>query len=152
MNSSAKLLGIDVGTGGTRALLIDETGKVLASKTAEHQPFASPQTGWAEQEPLDWWTACREAVRALLSSAGVSGVSIAAVGLSGQMHGAVLMDAAGKALRPSLIWCDQRTAEEARELTEQVGEAQLIAWTCNPALTNFTLTKLLWLRKHEPHV
>ena len=152
MNSSAKLLGVDVGTGGTRALLIDETGKVLASKTAEHQPFASPQTGWAEQEPLDWWRACREAVRGSLSSAGVSGASIAAVGFSGQMHGAVLMDAAGNALRPSLIWCDQRTAEEARELTEQVGETQLIAWTCNPALTNFTLTKLLWVRKHEPRV
>ncbi len=152
MSSSTKLLGIDVGTGGTRALLIDETGKVLASKTADHQPFASPQTGWAEQEPLDWWRACREAVRGLLSSAGVSGAGIAAIGFSGQMHGAVLMDAAGNALRPSLIWCDQRTAKEARELTEQVGESQLIAWTCNPALTNFTVTKLLWVRKHEPRV
>jgi len=152
MSSPAKLLGIDVGTGGTRALLIDESGKVLASKTAEHQPFASPQIGWAEQEPLDWWRASREAVRGLLSHSGVSAASIAGVGFSGQMHGAVLMDAAGNALRPSLIWCDQRTAEEARELTEQIGEAQLIAWTCNPALTNFTLTKLLWVRKHEPRV
>ncbi len=152
MSSSAKLLGIDVGTGGTRALLIDETGKALASKTADHQPFASPQTGWAEQEPLDWWRACREAVRGLLSSAGVSAASIAGVGFSGQMHGAVLLDVAGNPLRSSLIWCDQRTAEEARELTEQIGEAQLIAWTCNPALTNFTATKLLWVRKHEPRV
>src|SRR5690348_10122335 len=107
MSSSIKLLGIDVGTGGTRALLIDETGKVLASRTADHLPFASPQTGWAEQEPLDWWRACREAVRGLLSFTGVSAGSIAAIGFSGQMHGAVLMDAAGNALRPSLIWCDQ---------------------------------------------
>ena len=149
---SANLLGIDVGTGGTRALLIDETGRVIASKTAEHQPFASPQTGWAEQEPLDWWRACREAVRHLLSSSGTNASNIAAVGFSGQMHGAVMLDAAGNPLRPSLIWCDQRTAQEARELTEQVGEEQLIAWTCNPALTNFTLTKLLWVRKHEPRI
>lgn len=149
---SALLLGIDVGTGGTRALLINDTGRVLASKTAEHQPFATPQTGWAEQEPLDWWRACREAVRQLLSSSGTKAESVRAVGFSGQMHGAVLLDLAGNALRPSLIWCDQRTAEEARELTQQIGEERLIAWTCNPALTNFTLTKLLWVRKHEPRV
>ena len=149
---STILLGIDVGTGGTRALLINETGRVLASKTAEHHPFASPQTGWAEQEPLDWWRACRAAVRDLLSSSGTKASSIAAVGFSGQMHGAVLLDLAGNPLRPSLIWCDQRTAHEARELTQQVGEERLIAWTCNPALTNFTLTKLLWVKKHEPRV
>ncbi|HWC20277.1 MAG TPA: xylulokinase [Terriglobales bacterium] len=149
---SAILLGIDVGTGGTRALLIDTTGRVLASKTAEHQPFASPQTGWAEQEPLDWWRASREAVRELLSSSGAKASSIAAVGFSGQMHGAVLLDVGGNPLRPALIWCDQRTAQEARELTQNIGEERLIAWTCNPALTNFTLTKLLWVRKHEARV
>ena len=147
----AKLLGIDVGTGGTRALLIDETGRVLASRTAEHKPFASPQTGWAEQDPLDWWQACCEAVRQLLSASATPSSQIAAVGFSGQMHGAVLLDSAGAPLRPSLIWCDQRTAEEARDLTQRIGQDQLIAWTCNPALTNFTLTKLLWVRNHEPH-
>jgi xylulokinase len=144
------LLGIDVGTGGTRALLIDESGRVLASATADHAHFASPQTGWAEQEPRDWWRACREAVHRVLSVSGVPEAGIASVGFSGQMHGAVLLDQAGEPLRPSLIWCDQRTAAEAAELTQSIGEEQLIAWTCNPALTNFTLTKLLWVRKHEP--
>src|SRR3954451_1663700 len=146
------LLGIDVGTGGTRALLIDEAGRVLASRTADHQPFTSPHTGWAEQDPPDWWGACRESVRQVLSHVPASNSNIAAVGFSGQMHGAVLLDGDGKPLRPALIWCDQRTAEEARELTDHVGEQRLIAWTCNPALTNFTLTKLLWVRKHEPHL
>lgn len=148
----ATLLGIDVGTGGTRALLIDERGRVIASRTADHQPFASPQIGWAEQDPLDWWSACCKAVRQLLSVSGIPGSGIAAVGFSGQMHGAVLLDAKGVPLRPSLIWCDQRTAKEAEELTALVGAERLIAWTCNPALTNFTLTKLLWVRKHEPQL
>ena len=150
MSKSAKLLGIDVGTGGTRALLIDEAGKVLASCTADHKPFASPYIGWAEQEPSDWWRACCEAVRQVVSKTAPH--EIAAVSFSGQMHGAVLLNAAGTPLRPALIWCDQRTAEEAAELTQQIGAPQLIAWTCNPALTNFTLTKLLWARKHEPRL
>lgn len=148
----AALLGIDVGTGGTRALLVNETGRVLASATANHEPFASPHTGWAEQDPLDWWRACSEAVRAVLQQSGMLASAIACVGFSGQMHGAVLLDDAGKPLRPALIWCDQRTAAEAAELTESVGAERLIAWTCNPALTNFTVTKLLWVRKHEPHL
>jgi xylulokinase len=152
MHLAAKLLGIDVGTGGTRALLIDESGRVLASQTAEHQPFSSPQTGWAEQDPLDWWRACCTAVRHLLSASRIPGSQIAAVGFSGQMHGAVLLDATGEPLRPALIWCDQRSASEASELTEQIGEDRVIAYTCNPALTNFTLTKLLWVRKHEPQL
>jgi xylulokinase len=146
------LLGIDVGTGGTRALLIDESGLVIASATADHVDFASLQTGWAEQEPRDWWRACCEAVRQVLSTSRIPNSEIACVGFSGQMHGAVLLDEAGEPLRPSLIWCDQRTAAEAAELTQSIGAEQLLAWTCNPALTNFTLTKLLWVRKHEPHL
>lgn len=148
----SKLLGIDVGTGGTRAVVVDNTGQVIASHTAEHVAFASPQTGWAEQDPHDWWRACCAAIHQVLSESRVPAVEIAGVGFSGQMHGAVLLDAAGEVLRPSLIWCDQRTAEEAHELTEAVGKERLITWTCNPALTNFTLTKLLWVRKHEPKV
>ena len=146
------LLGIDVGTGGTRALLIDKGGRVLASATAEHRHFASPQTGWAEQEPQDWWRACCEAVRKVVSQCGTPASNIAAVSFSGQMHGAVLLDASGNSLRPSLIWCDQRTAEEAAEITQRIGAERPIQLTCNPALTNFTLTKLLWVRKHEPQV
>jgi xylulokinase len=148
----SRLLGIDVGTGGTRAVLIDESGSVVASRTAEHKAFASPQTGWAEQDPQDWWRATCEAIRMVMSVSGTSPTEIAAVGFSGQMHGAVLLDADGEVLRPALIWCDQRTAEEARELTAEIGEDQIIASTCNPALTNFTLTKLLWVRKHEPRL
>jgi xylulokinase len=131
-------------------VLVDSEGTVIASRTAEHAPFASPRTGWAEQDPADWWRATCEAVKQVMTASATSPADVAAVGFSGQMHGAVLLDAAGDVLRPALIWCDQRTADEARELTEQIGGDQIIAWTCNPALTNFTVTKLLWVRKHEP--
>jgi xylulokinase len=133
-------------------VLIDNAGVVIAARTSEHKPFASPKTGWAEQDPHDWWRATCEAIRELLKESATPAAEIAAVGFSGQMHGAVLLDSAGDVLRPALIWCDQRTAEEAAELTAQLGESQIINWTCNPALTNFTLTKLLWVRKHEPHL
>ena len=148
----AKLLGVDVGTGGTRALLIEGTGKVVASCTSEHAPFASPQTGWAEQDPHDWWRGTCEAVKQVLMRSATPACDIAAVGFSGQMHGAVLLDRAGDVLRPSLIWCDQRSAPEADELTAEIGREKIIGLTCNPALPNFTLTKLLWVRKHEPHL
>lgn len=147
-----RFLGIDVGTGGTRAVLIDGEGGVIASCTSLHAAFASPQTGWAEQDPADWWKACSNAVREVLRTSGTKAEDVACVGFSGQMHGAVLLDAQGDVLRPALIWCDQRTDEQARELTEKIGAAELIARTSNPALTNFTLTKLLWVRKHEPEL
>jgi len=150
--TTIKLLGIDVGTGGTRALLIDESGAVIASAIHEHQPFASPRSGWAEQDPLDWWKACQGAVRKLLRDGGVPASDIACIGLTGQMHGAVLLDRNDEVLRPALIWCDQRTAAECRYLNETIGPQQLVELTCNPALTNFTLTKLLWVRKNEPGI
>ncbi|HEU4389063.1 MAG TPA: xylulokinase [Blastocatellia bacterium] len=143
------LLGIDVGTGGTRAIAIDASGKVVASATAEHAPFASPQPAWAEQDPRDWWRASCEAVRAVLSQ-GIRAEEIDGVGFSGQMHGAVLLDQAGEVIRPAIIWCDQRTEQECREITEKVGADRLIRLTCNPALAGFTLPKLLWVRAHEP--
>lgn len=146
----AHLLGIDVGTGGTRALVIDESGVVLGAATAEHAAFASPRTGWAEQDPDDWWRAAREAIPRALTAAGVDAASIAAVGLSGQMHGATLLDTTGAVVRPALIWCDQRTQAECDQLTERIGAARLIEWTSNPALTGFTLPKLLWVRRTEP--
>lgn len=146
------LLGIDIGTGGTRAIMIDGEGRVIGSATHEHEAFASPKTGWAEQDPHDWWNACKHAVRQVLQATGITGEQIACVGLTGQMHGAVLLDEAHEVLRPSLIWCDQRTEEECRWLTEKVGAERLIELTCNPALTNFTLTKLLWVKKHEPEI
>jgi len=143
-------LGIDVGTGGTRALIIDELGRVVASATEEHQAFVSPQIGWAEQDPDDWWRACGAAVREALAKGRLRGDEIACVGLSGQMHGAVLLDDQGRVVRPALIWCDVRTEEQTRNLSAQIGTDRLIQLTCNPALTNFTLTKCLWVREHEP--
>ena len=146
------VLGIDVGTGGSRALILDEAGTLLGSETRDHAAFRSPRTGWAEQDPDDWWRASHEAINAVLSSSHVAAESIACIGLSGQMHGAVLLDADGAVLRPSIIWCDQRTEAECRWLDETVGRDRLLQLTSNPALTNFTLTKLLWVRTHEPDV
>jgi xylulokinase len=144
------LLGIDVGTGGTRALVIDSEGRVVASATEDHEAFASPQIGWAEQDPCDWWRACGVAVPKALEAAGLRGDQIACVGLSGQMHGAVLLDEQARVIRPALIWCDVRTEKQSRDLTALIGAEHLIRLTCNPALTNFTLTKCLWVRENEP--
>ena len=144
------VLGIDVGTGGTRALVVDETGHIISSATEEHIPFASPQLGWAEQDPRDWWRAATVAIRKALQSAHVSPGSISCVGFSGQMHGTVLLDERDEVIRPALIWCDQRTQAQCDELHRVFGQRHLIELTCNPALTNFTLTKMLWVREHEP--
>lgn len=146
------LLGIDVGTGGTRAVAVDTAGRIVASATSEHQPFASPQTGWAEQDARDWWRATSEAVRAALAQSGVQGSEIGCVGLSGQMHGAVLLDERDDVVRPAIIWCDGRTDKQCRELTEKIGAERLIQLTLNPALTGFTLPKLLWVREQEPQL
>jgi xylulokinase len=146
------LLGIDTGTGGTRAVVIDERGQVIASATSEHEPFASPQPLWAEQDPRDWWRACVVAVQSVLATPGVKADDIAAVGLTGQMHGSVLLDQSGEVLRPALIWCDQRTDAQCQSLTEKIGAARLIELTSNPAITGFTLPKLLWVLEREPEL
>src|ERR1700685_183471 len=143
-------LGIDVGTGGTRALIIDADGRVIVSATAEHEPFASPKIGWAEQNPEDWGGACCVAMRKVLSDGHVRSDDIACVGFSGQMHGAVMLDAAGNVVRPALIWCDVRTEPQCEELNEKIGAAKLIQLTCNPVLPNFMLTKFLWGAENEP--
>ena len=144
------VLGIDIGTGGTRALIIDKSGKVISSATEEHEPFASPQIGWAEQQPEDWWRATGVAVRKALGNAGIGGDAIACVGFSGQMHGAVMLDDSDAVVRPALIWCDVRTEKQCVDFTAKVGAERLIQLTCNPALPNFTLTKFLWVRENEP--
>jgi xylulokinase len=149
-SSDMPVLGIDVGTSGSRALLLGEDGCLLGSTTADHAAFRSPQAAWAEQDPEDWWRASQQAVRSLLTTTRTSAESISAIGLSGQMHGAVLLDEAGAVVRPAIIWCDQRTEQECRWLDREVGTARLLELTANPALTNFTLTKLLWVRTHEP--
>jgi xylulokinase len=143
-------LGIDVGTGGTRAVVIDPRGAVISSASEEHQAFASPEIGWAEQYPTDWWRACGVAVSSALKQAGIQGNQVACVGFSGQMHGAVLLDEQGQVVRPALIWCDVRTEKQAEKLTSHIGAERLRQLTCNPALPNFTLTKCLWVRENEP--
>jgi len=143
------VLGIDIGTTGSRALVLDERGRTVAA-SADHDAFRSPRTGWAEQDPDDWWRGCQKAVRLALEASGTGGAAIQAIGLSGQMHGAVLLDAAGAVLRPAIIWCDQRTENECRWIESTIGASRLLELTANPALTNFTLTKLLWVRTHEP--
>ena len=147
-------LGIDVGTGGTRAVLIDRTGRVLASNSALHAEIHSEHIGWAEQDPEDWWRAAQEAIHGALAEAKAAGgtAAVEAVGLTGQMHGCVMLDVEGRVLRPSLIWCDQRTQPQCDWLTDKIGYEKLIELVANPALPNFTLTKLLWVREHQPEI
>jgi len=145
-------LGVDVGTGGTRALLIDRAGRVIASFASEHAAIRSEHIGWAEQDPEDWWRATLEAIAGAMAISGSAGTEIEAVGLTGQMHGCVMLDANSAVLRPALIWCDQRTQPQCDWLTEKIGFDRLIELTCNPALPNFTLTKLLWVRDHQPEI
>lgn len=145
-------LGLDIGTGGSRALVIDESGKILASATVDHEPFASPHIGWAEQSPEDWWRASSAAIRAILSDGAVRAHEIGAVSFSGQMHGSVLLDEDDNVLRPALLWCDQRTEKQCLEITEKIGSARLIELVSNPAVTGFTLPKLLWVRENEPEI
>lgn len=148
----AYYLGIDVGTSGTKALVMDARGKVLATATGEH-PISSPRPLWSEQDPRDWWKSSVVAVRAAVRKAGIDAGQVAGIGLSGQMHGLVITDAAGKPLRPSIIWNDQRTAGQAAMIEEKVGgRSRLIDLVGNVAMTSFTLTKLLWVRQHEPRV
>src|SRR5256885_1595026 len=129
---------------------MDAAGRVVASGNEEHAPFASPQPGWAEQDPRDWWRATGEAVHKALTGFGIAADSIACVGFSGQMHGAVMLGASNEVVRPALIWCDQRTEAQVNELAELFGVERLIQLTSNPPLTNFPLTKLLWVRRNEP--
>ena len=145
----AYLLGLDIGTSGAKALLCDDRGSVLATATAEY-PLSSPFPLWSEQDPADWWRGARQALREVVAAAGVDARQIAGLGLTGQMHGAVFLDAQGAVIRPALLWNDQRTAAECAEITERVGAARLIEIAGNPALTGFQAPKILWLRNHEP--
>ena len=150
----AYLLGIDLGTSGTKTLVCDFRGKVLATGHAPHT-VQSPRPGWSEQDPAQWWTACRKAVKQAVKKAGVDGRQITAIGLSGQMHGSVFVgkgaDDTSEALRPALLWNDQRTAAQCDEITQKAGgPRKLIDAVGNPALTGFQAPKILWLRQHEP--
>src|SRR5882724_5333506 len=143
-------LGIDVGTGGTRALVVDERGKIRAGHTAAHQDMRMERPLWAEQRPQDWWNATVEAIRGALAGAKISGREVRGVGLSGQMHGLVILDKNDEVIRPSLIWCDQRSQAQVDSINRIVGSAKVLNYTANPVLTGFTLPKLLWVRDNEP--
>ncbi|HEU5317904.1 MAG TPA: xylulokinase, partial [Chloroflexota bacterium] len=142
--------GIDLGTGGVRALVIDsETGAVLSSATAEY-PLLTPRPLWAEQQPDDWWRAAQDAVPRALRDAGAAARDLRAVGLTGQMHGLTLIDEHNAAIRPAILWCDQRTQAQCDAIHATVGLERLKRVAANPALTGFTAPKLLWVREHEP--
>jgi xylulokinase len=146
------LLGIDIGTSGTKTLICDEDGKVLATATAEH-PISSPKPGWSEQDPLDWWDATCAATKAVLRKARLKPTDIGGIGLSGQMHGSVFLGDGEKPLRPAILWNDQRTAQQCAEIEQKAGgRERLIQMVANPALTGFTAPKILWVRENEPRV
>jgi xylulokinase len=143
------LLGIDIGTSGTKTVLFTKQGDIIVSSTAEY-PLYQPQNGWAEQNPEDWWEAVCKTCSDVLSASKIPPESIKGVGLSGQMHGLVMLDKDSHVIRPSIIWCDSRTAAECQEITEKVGAKRLIDITANPALAGFTASKILWVRNNEP--
>lgn len=145
------LIGIDLGTSGTKTVLFNENGTAAASSTVEY-PMYQLRNGWAEQNPEDWWNACVLTVKNVLIDSGVNPKDVAGIGISGQMHGLVMLDENGDVLRNSIIWCDGRTSEECKEITQKVGAERLIEISANPALTGFTAGKILWVRKHEPEL
>ncbi len=147
----AFLLGVDIGTSGTKTVLFDENGNTVFSATAEY-PLYQPNTGWAEQDPEDWWRAVCETIKAVISKSGVNPSDVKGVGLSGQMHGAVLLDSDGKVLRKAIIWCDQRSYRECDQITSFIGKERLVEITANPALTGFTASKVLWIKNNEPWI
>ena len=162
------LMGLDISTTGAKALIlqcppshtsplsrgeniIDDSGNVIAVANTP-QPISQPQPLWSEQDPADWWDGMVESIRRALAESGLRGDDISAIGLTGQMHGLVLLDEKGDVLRPSILWNDQRTQAQCDEITARVGARRLIELTGNPAVTGFTAPKLLWVREHEPEV
>lgn len=141
------VLGLDIGTSGAKAIAMDEAGQLLASTLVEY-PLYSPKPGWAEQDPEDWKKAAYEALAALASR--IDPARVKGIGLTGQMHGSVFLDAENRVIRPAILWCDQRTAAQCDWITETVGPSRLIEMVSNPALTGFTAPKIIWLRDEEP--
>lgn len=142
-------LGIDIGTGGARSLVIDEQGRLLGSASSEY-PLLTPKPLWAEQHPQDWWQGVLRCLPDACRKAGISPSGISAVGLSGQMHGAVFLDEKDAVIRPAILWCDQRTADECDEITERAGAQAVHRITLNRVLTGFQAPKAVWLKNNEP--
>ena len=146
------LVGLDISTTGAKALLIDERGEVVASATTEYS-LATPHLLWAEQSPTDWWEGACASIRKMMQLANVRGDEICGIGLTGQMHGLVMLDQAGQVLRPAILWNDQRTGAQCAEITERIGGARkLIALTGNVVLPGFTAPKILWVQENEPAI
>jgi xylulokinase len=143
------LIGIDIGTSGTKTILIEETGKVLARATQEY-PLYTPKPQWSEQDPMDWWQATCFTARDVLQRSGVDPREVKGIGLSGQMHGSVFLEENSQVLRRALLWNDQRTQAECDWITEKVGKEKVVELISNPVLTGFTAGKIVWLRNHEP--
>lgn len=146
----AFLIGIDIGTSGTKTLLINEEGRILARATQEY-PLFTPQPLWSEQNPLDWWEATCLTIRRVLQESNVEPSQVKGVGLSGQMHGSVFLDENHQVIRPAILWNDQRTQAECDWIMRTVGKERVIELISNPVLTGFTAGKIVWLRNHEPH-
>jgi xylulokinase len=144
-------LGIDISTTGSKALLMDERGEVNAVASAPHT-LQTPKPLWSEQDPLEWWDAASASIRLVLEKAGIDGERIAAIGLTGQMHGLVLLDEEGNVLRPAILWNDQRTQSQCEEIHKRIGRERFIQITGNLALTGFTAPKVLWVKENEPDV
>src|SRR5512141_721059 len=144
-------LGIDTSTTSSKALLIDELGMVIAVASSPHT-LQTPRPLWSEQDPREWWEAVAVSIRSVLETAGVGGERIAAVGLTGQMHGLVLLDETGNVLRPAILWNDQRTQSQCDEIHHIIGKEKFIRITGNVALTGFTAPKILWVKENEPDV
>ena len=145
------VLGIDIGTSGTKSVLLDETGKVIAIGRSTYD-FESPHPGWAEQNPEICWQAAKDTIRAVLDESQVPSTAIKGIGFSGQMHGPVFLDSAGQTLRPAIIWADQRSSHECREIYDMLGSTGLHQTIGNPVDTGFMAATALWLKKHEPDV
>jgi xylulokinase len=145
------LLGIDIATSGTKAILLTPGGAVVATATAEY-PMYTPRPLWAEQNPADWWAATVQAIRGVLATPGVDARQVAGIGLTGQMHGLVLLDAHGEVLRPCIMWNDQRTGPQCAAITAKLGLPRLLDLIANPVLPGFTAPKIVWVREHEPDV
>jgi xylulokinase len=143
-------LGVDVGTGGSRAILLDASGNEAAAVSVPHEEMTMEQPLWAEQSPENWGDASFEAIRGALAAAGITGTQVRGIGLSGQMHGLVILDRDHRVIRPALIWCDQRSQPQVDWINQRLSTAKVLASTANPVLTGFTLPKLLWVRDHEP--
>jgi len=144
------LLGLDIGTSGVKALLISKEGEIAGEGT-EQYPLSTPQSGWAEQNPDDWWQATKRVINKLISASDIQAEEIAGLSFSGQMHSSVFLDDKLEVIRPAILWSDTRTTKQCREIEDKAGGLEeLIGHVSNPALEGFTAPKILWLKENEP--